>query len=186
MCCKPMSEAANNAMQVQGCWVSEDRLVDLYRAHPEGHTPWLSITDQVMGGVSRAQLQQSERNGSACTCLTGRTSLENNGGFVQMKLDVGRAQALPHFRGLFLELYGPAHEYDLRVKTTQLEKPWQSFRHRLRVEPRWTRFLVPYADLHAHRTDANLDPALIRSLAVVAIGEAFDVDVCVRRAGFFS
>ena len=39
--------------------------------------------------------------------------------------------------------------------------------------------------LQPHRTDLELDPATIRSIAVIAIGEAFDVDVCVRRFGFY-
>jgi hypothetical protein len=55
----------------------------------------------------------------------------------------------------------------------------------LPVEPQWIRFIVPYAQLRAHRTDAELQPADIRSVAVVAIGTAFEVDVCVRRFGFF-
>jgi len=55
----------------------------------------------------------------------------------------------------------------------------------LPVEPQWTRFIVPYEQLRAHRTSAELQPADIRSVAVVAIGAEFDVDVCVRRFGFF-
>ena len=35
------------------------------------------------------------------------------------------------------------------------------------------------------QTDAELQPAQISSIAVVAIGQAFDVDVCVRRLGFY-
>lgn len=180
-----MSEAANDTIQLQGPGVGEDRLIDVYRAQPGGPTPWVLITDRVMGGISSAAIAQCEQAGSHCTRLTGRTSQDNNGGFVQMRLDIGPAHALANFSGVFLELYGCAHEYDLRVKTTQLDKPWQSFRHGLSVEPRWTRYHVPYADLLAHRTDASLEPSLIRSLAVVAIGGEFDVDVCVRRAGFF-
>lgn len=180
-----MSEARGDTMQVCGPSVSEDRLIDMYRAQPDQPTPWVSITDQVMGGISSARLENGQHGGSACTRLTGRTRLENNGGFVQMKLDIEPAQALAGFRGLFLELCGPAHAYDLRLKTTQLEKPWQSFRGDLQVEPQWTRFLLAFADLQAHRTDAALDPSSIRSMAVVAIGEVFDVDVCVRRAGFY-
>lgn len=39
--------------------------------------------------------------------------------------------------------------------------------------------------LRALRTDAELQPADIRSVAVVAIGKEFDVEICVRRFGFF-
>lgn len=175
----------SDSLEVRGPAVDEDRLIEVYRAQRNVPSPWLSISDQVMGGVSSATLRQSDCNGSICTRLTGRTSLEKNGGFVQMKLEIGPAQALANFRGLFIELCGPAHEYNLHIKTTQLAKPWQSFRYALLVEPHWTRFVILYAQLQAHRTDAELDPSQIRSIAVVAIGTEFDVDVCVRRAGFF-
>ena len=115
----------------------------------------------------------------------GRTRLDNNGGFVQMRFDIEPSCLRPDYRGIFIELYGSAHDYNLHVKTNQLSRPWQSFRCSLAVEPQWTRFIVPYAQLQAHRTDAEFEPTKIRSIAVVAIGQAFAVDVCVRRLGFF-
>ncbi|MFN3579896.1 MAG: CIA30 family protein [Pseudomonas sp.] len=175
----------NQHPQVEGPSVQPDQLVDVYLARKDSPSPWTAITDQVMGGVSTAGLEQGERHGSPCSCLSGRTSLENNGGFIQMKLEIEPSWSCADYAGLFIELCGAAHDYNLNVKTTQLNKPWQSFRTTLAVAPQWKRFIVPYAQLRPHRTDLELDPATIRSVAVIAIGEAFDVDVCVRRFGFF-
>lgn len=172
-------------LKIQGLAVPEEQLVDLYRSTQDQPSPWMVISDQVMGGVSSALLQQDQRHNSICSCLTGRTSLDNNGGFVQMKLDIKPGELRADYKGLFIELYGNAHDYNLHVKTTQLNRPWQSFRCTLSLEPQWTRFIVPYEQLLAHRTDAELQPAEIRSVAIVAIGQAFDVDVCVRRLGFY-
>ena len=102
-----------------------------------------------------------------------------------MRLDIEPSCLRTDNRGVFIELYGSAHEYNLHVKTTELTRPWQSYRCTLAVEPQWMRFVVPYTQLQAHRTDIALQPADIVSVAVVAIGQAFDVDVCVRRFGFF-
>lgn len=165
--------------------LTPEQLVDVYRAEAAVPSPWIAITDQVMGGLSTGTLRQDERHGSACTCLTGRTRLENNGGFVQMKLEIEPAWNGAEYAGLFIELCGVAHQYNLNVKTSQLQRPWQSFRATLAVAPEWTQFAVPYAALQPHRTDAELDPSTIRSVAVIGIGEAFDVDVCVRRFGFY-
>lgn len=175
----------NENLKIQGHAIPEEQLVDLYRSTQNKSSPWKVISDQVMGGVSCALLQQDVRQDSSCSCLIGRTSLDNNGGFVQMKLDIARDQLRADYQGLFIELYGNAHDYNLHVKTTQLNRPWQSFRCSLSVEPQWTRFIVPYAQLSAHRTDAKLQPTDITSVAIVAIGQAFDVDVCVRRLGFY-
>ena len=175
----------NQHMQTHGPAIRNEQLIDVYQACESEPSPWIAISDQVMGGVSTAEVRQGERDGSACTCLSGRTRLENNGGFVQMKLEVESRCQCGDYAGMFIELCGAAHEYNLNVKTTQLDKPWQSFRCSLAVEPQWARFIVPYAELRGHRTDAELDPAKIRSVAVVGIGTAFDVDVCVRRFGFY-
>tara|TARA_R110002020_G_scaffold218178_1_gene425960 strand:+ start:13310 stop:13849 length:540 start_codon:yes stop_codon:yes gene_type:complete len=174
-------------IKTHGTSLRDDQLIDVYQAYQAEPSPWTAITDQVMGGVSTAEVRQGERHGSACTCLSGRTSLENNGGFVQMKLDIQPSWQCGDYAGFFIELCGPAHEYNLNVKSTQLTKPWQSFRCTVNVQPEWARFVVPYTQLQLqpHRTDLELDPATIRSIAVIAIGEAFDVDVCVRRFGFY-
>lgn len=179
-------DTASEHIDIRGTPVAEERLVDVYLARQYIASPWTPISDQVMGGVSTAVLRQCERDNSICTCLTGRTSLENNGGFVQMKLDIEPSWSGADYQGVFIELCGVAHEYNLHVKTSQLDKPWQSFRSALQVNGQWTRFVVPYDQLHAHRTTAELEPATIKSVAVVAIGAAFDVDVCVRRFGFFA
>ncbi len=175
----------NENLKIQGLAVPEEQLIDVYRSAQDQPSAWMMISDQVMGGVSSAVLQQDQRHNSICSCLTGRTSLDNNGGFVQMKLDIKQDELRTDYRGLFIELYGNAHDYNLHVKTTQLNRPWQSFRCTLSVEPQWTRFIVPYEQLIAHRIHAELQPADISSVAIVAIGKEFDVDVCVRRLGFY-
>jgi len=172
-------------MNIHGPAVRPDQLTGIYDARQTALSPWVPITDQVMGGTSTAELRHGERHGSACTCLSGRTRLEHDGGFVQMKLAIGLNCSPGDYAGVFIELCGAPHDYDLSVKSSQLEKPWQSFRCTLSVEPQWTRFIVPYAQLYPHRTEAELEPANIRSVAVLAIGTAFDVDVCVRRFGFY-
>lgn len=172
-------------LKSQGPAIAEQQLVDIYRPAENQPSPWTVISDQVMGGMSSAVLRQEQRHNSPCSCLVGRTSLDNNGGFVQMKLDIQPNWLRADYRGLFIELQGNAHDYNLHVKTTQLSRPWQSFRCTLSVESQWTRFIVPYQQLLAHRTNIELEPAQISSVAVVAIGKAFDVEVCVRRFGFY-
>lgn len=149
--------------------VCAEQLVDVYNSTQHEPSPWSLISDQVMGSVSSATQHQAERHSSPCTCLVGRTSLDNNGGFVQIKLDIEPSELSADYKGLFIELAGNAHDYNLHVKTAQLTRPWQSFRCTLPVEPQWTRFVVPFEQLLAHRTEVELQPAEIKSVAVVAI-----------------
>ena len=133
----------NDPINTHGPAVRAQQLVDVYHSAQHESSPWSLISDQVMGGVSSATQLQEERHNSPCTCLVGRTRLDNNGGFVQIKLDIEPGALSADYKGLFIELAGNANDYNLHVKTAQLTRPWQSFRYTLSVEPQWTRFVVP-------------------------------------------
>lgn len=71
----------NENLKTRGPAVRAEQLIDVYRARQDVPSPWTVISDRVMGGVSSAALQQDDRHNSPCTCLAGRTRLENNGEF---------------------------------------------------------------------------------------------------------
>ncbi|MGO1246483.1 MAG: CIA30 family protein [Oceanisphaera sp.] len=167
---------------IDGPALQPEQLIDI-EPHQQS---WQLICDQVMGGLSEARLLTQDDNGLPSHCLVGRTRLENNGGFVQIKQNIQPQWLAASYSGVFIELRGTQHQYNVHLKTQQLTKPWQSFRHTLTVSPQWTRFHLPFAQLQPHRTEAALFVPHITSIAVVAIGEAFDVNVCVRRVGFYT
>ena len=90
-------------IKTQGPAIAEEQLIDVYRATQDQPSPWLVISDQVMGGVSSAELRQDQRDSSNCSCLVGRTRLDNNGGFVQMKLDIPPSELRTDYQGVFIE-----------------------------------------------------------------------------------
>ena len=49
---------------------------------------WRFFSDGVMGGVSSGSLRIDTMQGRSALCLRGQVRLENNGGFVQMALDL--------------------------------------------------------------------------------------------------
>ena len=51
-------------------------------------TRWQLVTDRVMGGVSDGTLVRETVSGRPALRMRGDVSLENNGGFVQMALDL--------------------------------------------------------------------------------------------------
>jgi len=146
---------------------------------------WQTADDRVMGGVSVAHLHVDSQNFGAC--LSGRVSLENRGGFVQMKwplaTNAGDTAAMMH--GVYLEVRGNHEDYNLHLRTTQLWLPWQSFRHRFFADDQWRMVFLPFRDFEPHSTMQSLNPQEIRTIAVVALGRAFDADVCVRKMGFY-
>ena len=49
---------------------------------------WTYVSDAVMGGVSEGSILRSSFHGRLATRLIGRVSLENNGGFIQMGINL--------------------------------------------------------------------------------------------------
>jgi hypothetical protein len=143
---------------------------------------WSFVADTVMGGVSTGSLDICDVGGRRAARLTGAVSLDNNGGFVQMAFDLapdGAAYDASDWLGFELDCYGNEEAYELRLRTTDLQRPWQSFRAEFFAPALWATRRFPFADFAPHKTDASFDPAHLRRVGVLAIGRAFDADIAV-------
>lgn len=143
---------------------------------------WEYVADTVMGGVSRGGLTFETVRDRDAARLVGDVSLDNNGGFIQIASDLrpdGDAFDASGWAGIEIEVLGNNHAYDVRLRTDALTRPWQSFRAAFEAVPEWTTLRLPFAEFEAHRTDAPFDPARLRRIGVLAIGEAFRADVSV-------
>ncbi len=150
-------------------------------------TPWRLVTDGVMGGLSAGGLSFGQIRGRRALCLRGEVRLENNGGFVQAALDLAPRGDLDAsaFAGVRLLVRGNGEVYNLHLKTADLRLPWQSYRSRFPTGPEWREIRLPFADFEPHRTDVPLDTRRLRSLGLVAIGRAFDAELCVSEIGLY-
>jgi len=149
---------------------------------------WEFVADTVMGGVSSGQINTELVQGRTATRLTGTVSLENNGGFVQMALDLspgGGPLYASSYSGIELHVIGNGEVYDLRLRTDALERPWQSFRTDFIAASSWATIRIPFTEFQPHKTDATFDPARLHRLGVLAIGRAFDADVAVASLRFY-
>jgi hypothetical protein len=155
-------------------------------------TRWQLLTDQVMGGVSRGTLTRETVAGRPALAMRGDVRLENNGGFIQMALDLARPEAAGsgtldarRWQGLEIDVYGARQSYSLHLRTTDLDRPWQSYRQEFAVQPVWQNLRLPFADFVAHRTEAPLDLSRLRRLGIVAIGRAFMADLALGAVRFY-
>jgi hypothetical protein len=149
---------------------------------------WELITDGVMGGRSGGTLSRETYAGRPALRLRGDVSLENNGGFVQMALDLspgGGTVDASGWTGLALDVLGNGETYNLHLRTSDVTRPWQSYRMGFTAPPDWTTFTLPFAGFSAHRIDAPLDLTALRRIGIVAIGRAFRADIAVGGARFY-
>lgn len=143
---------------------------------------WQLISDRVMGGVSNGTMVREMVAGRPAIRMRGDVSLENNGGFVQIALDLspeGGAVDARAWRGMELDVFGNGEDYGVHLRTQDLDRPWQSYRQSFRAEPHWQTVQLPFQDFVPHRTDIPLNLGRLRRLGIVAIGRAFSADVAV-------
>lgn len=140
------------------------------------------VTDTVMGGVSQGTLTQETVLGRQAYRLRGRVSLENNGGFIQMAADLnndGSVLDASAFTGIELDVTGNSETYNIHLRTSDLTRPWQSYRQSFIAGPEWETHRIPFTDFAPHRTEMPLDITKLRRISILVIGRAFEADVSV-------
>ena len=168
------------------------RVIDgLDRPFPEAATGarWALVADRVMGGVSSGRMTHETVGGRAAIRMTGDVSLANGGGFLQIALDLapdGRPVDASAWSGIEIDATGNGETYNLHLRTTDVTRPWQSYRHAFRAGPDWETHRLPFAGFAPHRIATPLDPGRLRRIGIVAIGRAFRADMAVAGLRFFS
>jgi hypothetical protein len=145
-------------------------------------TRWQLFTDRVMGGVSNGTISREMVAGRPAIRMRGGVSLANNGGFVQIAIDLmpdGKAKDTSDWVGVELDVFGNGEEYNIHLRTEDLTQPWQSYRQSFRAGPQWQTVQFRFQDFVPYRTDIALDIRRLRRIGIVAIGRAFSADVCI-------
>jgi hypothetical protein len=120
--------------------------------------------------------------------MQGSVSLENNGGFIQLALDLaqdGGTFDAAGFLGVAIDVLGNGETYGLHLRTSELTRPWQSYRASFRAESEWQEIKLPFSSFVPHRTEIPLNIHLLRRIGIVAIGRAFSADVAIGGVKFY-
>ena len=159
---------------------SPDTMIDdLSAPHPHAANGavWELVSDRVLGGVSRGVMTREVVRDRPALRMRGDVHLENNGGFIQIALDLdprGGTVDARAWAGIEMDVTGNDTGYNLHLRTRDVTRPWQSYRASFRASPDWHRIRLPFADFTAHRIDAALDLSQLRRIGIVAIGREFD------------
>lgn len=152
-------------------------------------TAWELVADTVMGGCSEGRARRETVQGRPAIRMTGRVRLENNGGFLQIALNLspdGSTVDASRWDGIALDVLGDGETYGLHLRTADIRRPWQSYRHTFTAPPdAWTTVALPFDAFTPHRIDAPLDRTRLRRIGIVAIGRAFDPDLAVGGIRFY-
>ncbi len=161
------------------------------RPHPTASSGnnWELVSDTVMGGVSNGTMKRHKINGRTALQMQGDVSLENNGGFIQIALDLGNDQSAintSHWKGIQLDVLGNTEEYNMHLRTVDVTRPWQSYRQSFLTKEEWTTLKLPFSKFTNYRIDAPLNLSALRRIGIVAIGRAFHADISISDLRFYS
>ncbi len=164
---------------------------DLTLPHPKASigTDWRFVADTVMGGVSSGSIARAEIAGQVALHLRGQVSVENNGGFIQAALPLagpGKTKDASQAAGIELTVLGNRQTYSIHLRTSVLDRPWQSYRAEFRAEPTWNTLRLPFSRFTPYRTDHQLDLRKLVRLGLVAIGREFQADLAVSKLSFYT
>lgn len=144
---------------------------------------WRFFTDGVMGGLSRGRMTSETAAGRPALCLRGEVRLENNGGFIQMALELPAPPVGP-WRGIELDVLGNGRRYGLHLRTADMTLPWQAWRDTFTAPPVWHTVQLPFSAFTPYRHVGTLEAAAVRRIGVLALGEAMTAEVCVARVAW--
>jgi hypothetical protein len=149
---------------------------------------WQFFTDAVMGGVSQGSAARETVAGRTALRLRGDVSLENNGGFVQVALDLAQDGGLidaSGFEGVEIDVLGNGERYGAHLRTAAVTRPWESYRQSFLAADHWQTLPLPFAGFEPYRIAAPLDLRLLRRIGIVAIGRVFVADLAVARVALY-
>lgn len=149
---------------------------------------WEMITDQVMGGVSTGNMAFVPGEGpSQVLHMTGKVSLDNNGGFIQVRkrLNEGKPFDARPYAGVELRVKGNGQPYAVHLRNSSTWLPWQFFEAKFTAHQSWQTLRVPWSEFKPHSLGAKLKVQTLKSVAVVAIGQAYEADLQLSVIGFY-
>jgi len=148
---------------------------------------WRLVTDNVMGGISNGQLSLHQYKGKNCLRMQGDVSTDNNGGFVQISLNLQGDDSFDAsaYKGVELEIAGNNESYNLHFRTAGLWFPWQAYRSTFDVTEDWQTIRIPFAEVEAYKTGQSFNLNELTRIGLVAIGRDFQADVCLASVRFY-
>jgi hypothetical protein len=149
---------------------------------------WEGFTDNVMGGLTQMKSGWGTESDVRFLRIEGRVRTENNGGFLQMRLPVssdGGSFDARSWKGVKVIARGLPGKYAVHIRTAQNWFPWQYFTSTLTISENWNELILPFSRFRNESgTLSTPDLRTIKSIALVAIGEAFDARLDVRYLAF--
>lgn len=161
-----------------------ETMIENFVIQPE--TRWRFFADTVMGGVSTGQVAFVSEDDETHAHMTGVVSTQNNGGFIQIRMNL--PEALAHeTTGVRLIVRGNDQRYFVHLRTSGTVLPWHYYQAGFDVTHDWSEVLLPFTEFEASgRLLRSVPrPESLKSIGIVAYGRDHVAEIDVREVGFY-
>ena len=163
---------------------SRDNMFDNFEDNNKKN--WEFISDNVMGGVSFGKVDFLKENQEFFIRMTGFVSLQNNGGFIQVRRKI-HSKNNTIKRGIKLVLRGNEMSYYIHLRTKYTILPWQYYQGTINVNENWSETKVEIKNFTRSGVllPKKINPKHIKSIAIVAFGKEHKARIDVKEIVFY-
>ncbi len=164
--------------------MADDMLIEDFVGQPENR--WRFFADTVMGGVSTGTVRFMQEGGRTHMQMTGTVSTANNGGFIQIRMDLTTPPP-EGASGVRLVVRGNDQRYFVHLRTDGTVLPWQYYQAGFDVTRDWVEVRLPLSEFAASGALLRDAPeaARLTSIGIVAYGRDHKAEIDVREVGFY-
>ena len=154
------------------------------------NTDWEGFTDQVMGGISEISVVRIPDADGNFIRMIGKVSLENNGGFIQVRLKLAHGAATfdaSSYSGIRLVVRGVGTGYYIFLRTSRTILPWKYYAAPVPTVSEWRTADIPWDAFKPgdYGRMGELKVNRLKSIALVAYGEEFDARIDLKEIGLY-
>ena len=148
---------------------------------------WQFFTDGVMGGLSSGKAKIEKVNGKKSYRMTGNVTTENNGGFIQMRVNINPNIPKKKYSGIYLETYGNNLKYAIHIRTAYTKLPWQYYSSKFIAKNKWLEIKLPFNNFGQSNfyQPKKFNYNNIKTIGIVAGFDDFNADISISKIGFY-
>ena len=148
---------------------------------------WQFFTDGVMGGKSSGKVKIEIIEGKKCYRMTGNVTTENNGGFIQMRVQINPPIPSNEYYGVYLKVLGNNLKYAVHIRTPYTKLPWQYYNSKFFAKDKWQKISLPFINFKKSNfyQPKQFNYHKIKTIGIVAGFNDFKADICVNEIGFY-
>ena len=157
----------------------------IFKDNFQNPSQWKFISDDVMGGLSTGSVVYETSKGGSIALLSGNVTIENNGGFIQIRRDLSKIN-LDKAKFVKVIVKGNNQKYFIHLRTTGMFLPWQYYQSEFIAGKDYSQILLPISEFKrsGFPLTKNIKSKSIVAISLVAIGRNHQAKLYVKEVSF--